>query len=246
MGYSLLCMRFRELWGKNRTKLWFLMSCQQCCIYIFNRLQFFRPSLFVLCTAKKFEFMCPQKKNCTAAVKIFTFMCLWAIYKFPRLEHLFSCSRKGRLIRGIYKSITEIWVYRKRDCSRSVPFLGIFVSNFRYCVFAMWSVGQDSIPKFRSPPAVHVSCVHCAASNMPHMHYMLHHMHGYAACVAICDALSTLANVHNTVHSAQVRRQCVFPQVKPQSTYIGRDETGLVYLPTQLERTLQLYCWGSM
>jgi hypothetical protein len=26
-----------------------------------------------------------------------------------------------------------------------------------------------------------------------------------------------------------------------QSTYIGRDETGSVYLPTQLERTLQLY-----
>ncbi len=24
-------------------------------------------------------------------------------------------------------------------------------------------------------------------------------------------------------------------------TYIGRDETGSVYLPTQLERTLQLY-----
>ena len=27
----------------------------------------------------------------------------------------------------------------------------------------------------------------------------------------------------------------------PQSAYIGRDETGSVYLPTQLERTLQLY-----
>jgi hypothetical protein len=29
-----------------------------------------------------------------------------------------------------------------------------------------------------------------------------------------------------------------------QSTYIGRDETGSVYLPAQLERTLQLYWWG--
>jgi hypothetical protein len=29
--------------------------------------------------------------------------------------------------------------------------------------------------------------------------------------------------------------------VAPQSTYIGRVETGSVYLPTQLERTLQLY-----
>jgi hypothetical protein len=29
-----------------------------------------------------------------------------------------------------------------------------------------------------------------------------------------------------------------------QITHIGRDETGSVYLPTQLERTLQLYWWG--
>jgi hypothetical protein len=28
---------------------------------------------------------------------------------------------------------------------------------------------------------------------------------------------------------------------RPQSTYFPRDETGLVCLPTQLERTLQLY-----
>jgi hypothetical protein len=30
---------------------------------------------------------------------------------------------------------------------------------------------------------------------------------------------------------------------QPQSTYFTRDETGLVCLPTQLERTLQLYWW---
>jgi hypothetical protein len=29
--------------------------------------------------------------------------------------------------------------------------------------------------------------------------------------------------------------------LETQSTYICRDETGSVYLPTQLERTLQLY-----
>jgi hypothetical protein len=33
------------------------------------------------------------------------------------------------------------------------------------------------------------------------------------------------------------RKQAVFPA---QSTYFPRDETGLVCLPTQLERTLQL------
>ncbi len=31
--------------------------------------------------------------------------------------------------------------------------------------------------------------------------------------------------------------------LEAQSTYFPRDETGLVCLPTQLERTLQLY-WG--
>jgi hypothetical protein len=38
-----------------------------------------------------------------------------------------------------------------------------------------------------------------------------------------------------------VRTVYVRVNVKPQSTYFTRDETGLVCLPTQLERTLQLY-----
>ncbi len=33
----------------------------------------------------------------------------------------------------------------------------------------------------------------------------------------------------------------VHSESEAQSTYIGRDETGSVYLPTQLERPLQLY-----
>ncbi len=49
---------------------------------------------------------------------------------------LFSCSRIGRPIRRIYKSLTETWMYC-RSCSRAVPFLGMFFSNYRYCVFAV-------------------------------------------------------------------------------------------------------------
>ncbi len=86
-------------------------------------------------TAKKFGFMCSPKGNCAASVPVSTFMCLWAV----RSTYLFSCSRIGRPIRGIYKWLTETWC-RNWNCGRAVPFLGIFVSNFRYCVFAVYCI----------------------------------------------------------------------------------------------------------
>ncbi len=55
-------------------------------------------------------------------------MCLWAIYIFPGTDH--------RRIVGIYKSLTDTecgnW-----DWGRVIPYMEIFVSNSRYCVFAV-------------------------------------------------------------------------------------------------------------
>ncbi len=55
---------------------------------------------------------------------------LWAIYIFPEFVHIFSWSRIGRPILGMYKSL--IHECGNWDWGRSIPFLGIFVSNFRY------------------------------------------------------------------------------------------------------------------
>ena len=88
-------------------------------------------------TANKFGSMYSQNRNCAASVPISTFMCLWAIYIFPHSAHLFSCSRIGRPIMGIYKLLTETgsrnWGLRPRS----------FISGnfgFEFSVYCLCSV----------------------------------------------------------------------------------------------------------
>ncbi len=53
-----------------------------------------------------------QKKNCAALVPISTFTCLWAIYIFPRSVCLFYCRKIRGPILGIYKSLTDTWMWK--------------------------------------------------------------------------------------------------------------------------------------
>ncbi len=89
-------------------------------------------------TATKMPFMYSQTRICVASVPVSTFMCLWAIYILPRgAVQIFFCSTIGRPSLEIYKSVTDTWLW-KLDGGRTMPILGIFVSNFRSCFFEMW------------------------------------------------------------------------------------------------------------
>ncbi len=71
--------------------------------------------LFSPCTVPKIRFMYSQKGYCVALFPIPTFMYLWAIYIFPELVCLFGSSKIGRRILGIYKSLTDTWIWNLKD-----------------------------------------------------------------------------------------------------------------------------------
>ncbi len=68
-------------------------------------------------------------------------VCERFIYSQDQSTH-FSCRRIGRSIVGIINR-SKTHKCENRDCGRAIPFLGIFVSNFRYWFFAVWKEGRD-------------------------------------------------------------------------------------------------------
>ncbi len=81
------------------------------------------------------------EKNCAASVSVTTLMCLWAIYIFPGSVHIFSCSRLGRPVLGIYKSLTYSW-------GHAIPFLGIYIC-FKFSILFLCSEGVRYACTFR-------------------------------------------------------------------------------------------------
>ncbi len=65
----------------------------------------------IQCTATKIPFMCSQKKNCVVSVPIS--QCVSERFMYPQdRSTYFPCSRIGRLIVGIYKSLTDTCMWK--------------------------------------------------------------------------------------------------------------------------------------
>ncbi len=63
----------------------------------------------------------------------------WAIYIFQRSVRLFCCRKICGPILGLYKLLTDTWMWKLR--SRTIPFLGLHKWDFRcnaLCVTEFW------------------------------------------------------------------------------------------------------------
>ncbi len=62
--------------------------------------------------ATKIPFMCSLSGNSAASAPISTFMCTVSNLYIPKIGPHISCNRIGRSIVGIYKSLTDTWMWK--------------------------------------------------------------------------------------------------------------------------------------
>ncbi len=91
-----------------------------------------------------------QNRIMMLCLPISTSMYLWVIYIFPGLGCLLCCSQIGRLILGIYKSLTDTWMCRNGEQGQAVSILWIHKSDFRYSAINAFSM--YSLPEFTKSP----------------------------------------------------------------------------------------------
>ncbi len=90
------------------------------------------------CTAKAIPFIYSFSGNRAVSALISTFMCLWAIYIFPGSVYIFPPAEQAD---PSWEYIIRSQTHECGNCdwAPDIPFLGIFVSNFRHFVFAVWA-----------------------------------------------------------------------------------------------------------
>ncbi len=123
---------------------------QQCSTAIFLIVQGVSWSWAVHCkgTIPKIRNTYSQKRNCAATVLISTFMFLWAIYIFPCSVCLFFCRKLGGPNVGIYRSLTDISMWKKLGLSPRNSFSGNTVHKSRF----LCKVGPGRSPSCAALP----------------------------------------------------------------------------------------------
>ncbi len=93
-------------------------------------------------TAKKFEFVFPEKELCGLSPNFLIHVAVSDLY-IPTFESPIFLQQNRQADQININRLRKLEC-RNWDCRRAVPFLGTFVSNFRYCTY-LCSVGHQSL-----------------------------------------------------------------------------------------------------